>query len=194
MDFDLGREQEDFRKRVRDFAEREIAPLVEEAEEKEAFPVHLFPRMGKEGLLCVRCPQQYGGPGLSKVCECLYMVELNRVCPGIAAALMVHGGLATDPILNSGTEEQKQRYLAPAAKGEMIGSFALTEPDAGSDAASIRTTAQKGETSTSSMERRPPSATEPSATSSPYRPIPIRRRGVVASISLSSKREIRGFP
>jgi alkylation response protein AidB-like acyl-CoA dehydrogenase len=143
MDFDLGREQEDFRKRVRDFAEREIAPLVEEAEEKEAFPVHLFPRMGKEGLLCVRCPQQYGGPGLSKVCECLYMVELNRVCPGIAAALMVHGGLATDPILNSGTEEQKQRYLAPAAKGEMIGSFALTEPDAGSDAASIRTTAQK---------------------------------------------------
>jgi butyryl-CoA dehydrogenase len=117
--------------------------LVEEAEEKEAFPVHLFPRMGKEGLLCVRCPQQYGGPGLSKVCECLYMVELNRVCPGIAAALMVHGGLAIDPILNFGTEEQKGRYLAPAVKGERIGSFALTEPDAGSDATSIRTTAQK---------------------------------------------------
>jgi alkylation response protein AidB-like acyl-CoA dehydrogenase len=136
MDFDLGREEEDFGKRVRDFAEREIAPLVEEAEEKEAFPVHLFPRMGKEGLLCVRCPQQYGGPGLSKVCECLYMVELNRVCPGIAAALMV-------PILNFGTEEQKGRYLVPAVKGERIGSFALTEPDAGSDATSIRTTAQK---------------------------------------------------
>lgn len=143
MNFDLDRDEEDFRKRVTDFAQREIVPLVEEAEEKEAFPTQLFPRMGKEGLLCLRCPQQYGGPGLSKVCECLYMEELNRVCPGIAAALMVHGGLATDPILAFGTEEQKQRYLPPAVKGEKIGSFALTEPDAGSDAASIRTTAQR---------------------------------------------------
>jgi len=89
MDFDLNREEEDFRKRVRNFTEREIAPLVDEAKEKEAFPIHLFAKMGKEGLLCVRCPQQYGGPGLSKVSECLYMEELNRVYPGTAAALMV---------------------------------------------------------------------------------------------------------
>jgi len=95
------------------------------------------------GLLCLRCPKEYDGPGLDKVSECISTEELNRICAGIGAGIMVQGGLATDPILHFGSEDLKRKYLSPAARGEKIGAFALTEPDAGSDAAGIRTTAVK---------------------------------------------------
>jgi alkylation response protein AidB-like acyl-CoA dehydrogenase len=143
MFFELNDEQKEFRKRVRETYEREVSPLVEEYERKETFPVQLFRILGAERLLCLRCPKEYGGPGFDKISECISMEELNRICVGIGAGIMVQGGLATDPILHFGSEELKRKYLTPAVRGEKIGAFGLTEPDAGSDAAGIRTTAVK---------------------------------------------------
>jgi len=143
MFFELNEKQKTFQKRVQGIFEREVSPLVEEYERKETFPVSLYPTLGAERLLCLRCPEKYAGPGLDKVSECITMEELNRICAGIGAGIMVHGGLATDPLLRYGSEDLKQRYLPPAARGEKIGAFALTEPDAGSDASGIRTTALK---------------------------------------------------
>jgi butyryl-CoA dehydrogenase len=143
MFFELNEKQKAFQKRVRQVYESEVSPLVEEYERKETFPVSLYPMLGAERLLCLRCPEKYDGPGLDKVSECITMEELNRICAGIGAGIMVHGGLATDPLLRYGSEDLKQRYLPPAARGEKIGAFALTEPDAGSDASGIRTTALK---------------------------------------------------
>lgn len=141
MDFELTEEHKMFRDAIRNFAEKEIAPLVDEAEEKESFPKQLFPQMGALGYLCVRYPAQYGGAGMDKIAECIYVEELSRVCAGISAALMVHAGIGTSAILDHGSEEQKQKYLVPAIKGLKVSAFGLTEPDAGSDAASIKTTA-----------------------------------------------------
>jgi alkylation response protein AidB-like acyl-CoA dehydrogenase len=141
MLFELNDEQRAFQKGVREIYEREVSPLVEEYERKEAFPTQLYPILGAEHLLCLRCPKKYGGPGLDKISECITVEELNRICVGIGASVMVQGGLATDPILHFGSEELKQNYLSPAIRGEKIGAFALTEPDAGSDASGIRTTA-----------------------------------------------------
>jgi butyryl-CoA dehydrogenase len=141
MIFELNEQQRGFQKRVREIYEREVSPLVEEYERKETFPVSLYPRLGAERLLCLRFPEKYGGPGLDKISECITVEEMNRICVGIGAGVMVHGGLATDPLLHGGSEVLKQAYLPPAARGEKIGAFALTEPDAGSDASGIRTTA-----------------------------------------------------
>jgi alkylation response protein AidB-like acyl-CoA dehydrogenase len=143
MFFELNDEQKDFQKRAREIYEREVVPFVEEYEKEETFPTPLFRKLGAERLLCLRCPKEYGGPGLDKISECTSMEELNRICAGIGAGIMVHGGLATDPLLHYGSEDLKHTYLPPAARGEKVGAFALTEPDAGSDASGIRTTATK---------------------------------------------------
>ncbi|MEJ5377142.1 MAG: acyl-CoA dehydrogenase family protein [bacterium] len=141
MDLELTEEQRIFKKAVRSFVEKEVAPLVEEAEEKETFPISLFRKMGELGYLCVRYPVEMGGAGADKVTECILVEELCRVCAGIAGGVLVQSGLATEPIYRFGSEELKERFLYPAIRGEKIGAFALTEPDVGSDAASIRTRA-----------------------------------------------------
>jgi len=143
MDFELTEEQQMIKDTARRFAEKEVAPLVEGAEASRTFPIQLFRRMGKLGLLCIRYPLELGGGGADKVAECILAEELNRICAGIAAGLMVQGGLATNPIYQFGSEGLKQEFLLPAIKGEKIGAFALTEPDVGSDAASIKTRAIK---------------------------------------------------
>jgi butyryl-CoA dehydrogenase len=143
MFYEFNEQQKEFKKRVREIYEREVSPFVEEYERKEAFPVQLYPILGAEHLLCLRCPKEYGGPGLDKISECISTEELNRICAGIGSGIMVQSGLATDPILHYGSEELKQKYLPSAARGEKIGAFALTEPNAGSDASGIRTTATK---------------------------------------------------
>jgi alkylation response protein AidB-like acyl-CoA dehydrogenase len=141
MNFELTEEQRMVKKAIRRFVEKEVAPLVEEAEAHGKFPLHLFRRMGELGYLCVRYPLEIGGGGTDKITECILAEELNRICAGIAAGLMVQGGLATGPIYRFGSQELKERILLPAIKGEKIGAFALTEPDVGSDAASIKTRA-----------------------------------------------------
>ena len=141
MDYELTEEHRIFQDAIRDFAEREIGPLVDEAEETNVFPKQLFKKMGALGFLCPRYPVELGGGGGDKIMDCIMAEELNKVNAGIAASLMVQGGLSTQPIYRFGSEEQKQRFLIPAIKGEMIAAFALTEPDSGSDAASIKTKA-----------------------------------------------------
>jgi len=141
MDFDLTEEHILFQDAIQDFAQNEIAPLVDEAEETNVFPKQLFKKMGSLGFLCPRYPIELGGGGGDKVMDCIMAEELNKVNAGIAASLMVQGGLSTQPIYHFGSEEQKQDFLVPAIKGEKIAAFALTEPDSGSDAASIKTKA-----------------------------------------------------
>jgi len=141
MNCGLSEENSIFRDAIRDFAQKEIAPLVEEAEETGTFPRQLFKKMGDQGFLCPRYPLELGGGGGDKITECIMVEELNRVNAGIAAALMAQSGLATQPIYRFGSEEQKKKFLIPAIKGEKIGAFGLTEPNVGSDAASIQTKA-----------------------------------------------------
>ncbi|MBW1681867.1 MAG: acyl-CoA dehydrogenase family protein, partial [Deltaproteobacteria bacterium] len=135
-----------FQEQIRRFCETEMAPLVDEAERTQTFPRHLFRRMGELGYLCIRYPEKYGGAGADKITECVLREEISRVCQGFASSLSAHSHLSTFPIYRTGTEDQKREYLIPAVKGEKIGSFALTEPDAGSDTKSIRSTAvRKGD-------------------------------------------------
>lgn len=143
MDFEFSEEQKMFREAVRDFARKEVTPLVDEAEENEACPTELFVKMGKLGYLCPGYPTEYGGGGLGEVGTCIMVEELARICSGITSGLMVQSGLATFPILAHGSDEQKQKFLIPAIKGERIAAFGLTEPNAGSDAAAIETTAKR---------------------------------------------------
>jgi alkylation response protein AidB-like acyl-CoA dehydrogenase len=138
MDFELTEEHRIFQKSIREFAEKEIAPLVDEAEETNVFPKQLFKKMGALGFLCPRYPVELGGGGGDKITECIMAEELNKINAGIAASLMVQGGLSTQPIYRFGSEAQKLSFLVPAIRGEKIAAFALTEPDSGSDAASIR--------------------------------------------------------
>ena len=143
MDFELNEVYKMFQTAIHDFAEKEIAPLVKEAEETEATPIQLFPKMGELGYLCPSYPEEYGAGGLGEIGDCILVEELARVCAGITSGIMVQGGLATYVILAHGTEEQKQKYLVPAIKGQKIAAYALTEPNAGSDAAAIETTARR---------------------------------------------------
>ena len=144
MDFDLNAEQQALQTNVRNFAEKEISPLVQEAEEKEKYPVALFSRMGSLGYLCPRYPKELGGLGLGKIGDCICVEEVSRICAGIAAGITTQCGIGTSAIFSHGSEAQKEKYLIPAIKGKKIGAFALTEPKAGSDAAAIEATAAPG--------------------------------------------------
>jgi hypothetical protein len=141
MDFELSEEHKMFQRAIRDFAQKELAPLVEETEEQEKYPVEAFRKLGALGYLCPRYPIEYGGGGLGKTGDCILVEEVARVSVGIAAGIMVQSGIATSSIDEHGSEHLKQKYLVPAIKGEMIACFGLTEPNAGSDAAAIETTA-----------------------------------------------------
>jgi butyryl-CoA dehydrogenase len=143
LGFELNEEQDAFRTAVRSFAEKTLAPRVEELEATETFPQDIFKELGRLGYLGVGYPETYGGSGGDMVMRCLLIEEIARVNCGFAAALLAHVGLATIPILRFGTEEQKRSYLIPALRGERLGSFGLSEPNSGSDAASIRTTAER---------------------------------------------------
>jgi alkylation response protein AidB-like acyl-CoA dehydrogenase len=143
LGFTLNEEQEAFRQAVRGFAEKSLAPQVEALEAKEQFPMDLFRELGRLGYLGVGIPEEYGGSGGDMVMRCLLIEEIARINCGFAAALLAHVGLATIPLIKFGTEEQKQKYLVPALRGEKLGSFGLSEPNSGSDAASLRTTAER---------------------------------------------------
>ena len=141
LGFTLSEEQDAFRLAVRDWAARALAPRVEELEAAETFPIDLFRDLGRLGYLGVGIPEDEGGSGGDMVMRCLLIEEIGRVNCGFAAALLGHVGLATIPLIKYGTTAQKARYLRPALAGEKLGCFGLSEPNAGSDAASLRTTA-----------------------------------------------------
>jgi len=143
MDFGFSEEQKMLKEAIRNFAEKEIAPLLNEAEAKGELPVQIFPKMGELGYLCLAYPAKYGAGDMGLVGECIMVEELHRVGGGAGGGPMTHGSIATEAILAHGSEEQKQKYLVPAIKGQKIGAFGLTEPNAGSDAAAVETTAVK---------------------------------------------------
>lgn len=143
MDLELSEELKMFQEAIRDFAQKEVAPIVKSAEENEETPRELFAKMGSLGYLCADYPEQYGGGGLGKIAECIMVEEVAKLCSGIASGLLTQSGLATRIIIKRGDESQKGKYLIPAARGQKIASFGLTEAEAGSDAAAIKTTAVK---------------------------------------------------
>jgi butyryl-CoA dehydrogenase len=141
MNVRLSEEHELLRQTVRRFAEEVVAPRAKEIDESGEFPLDFFRRAGELGLTGVTVPEAYGGAGMDSIAYCLVMEEISRACATSGVILSVNNSLVCDPLLKYGTEEQKQRLLTPLAKGEKLGCFALTEPGAGSDAASLRTTA-----------------------------------------------------
>ncbi|RKK04596.1 acyl-CoA dehydrogenase [Pseudoroseomonas wenyumeiae] len=143
MDFAFTPEQEALRETVRRFAETEMAPLVQAAEEEERFPKELFRRFGELGLIGVRYPAEDGGSGFDKISDCILREEMSRVCQSFASSWSGHSHLAIWPIWKAGTAEQKERFFQPALRGEKIAGFALSEPDGGSDIRSLRTRAVK---------------------------------------------------
>ncbi|MGH2590789.1 MAG: acyl-CoA dehydrogenase family protein [Actinomycetota bacterium] len=142
MDFDLTEEQRSFQDLVRNFAEEVVAPAAAGYDEREEFPLEIVKRMGELGLFGVPFPEEYGGQGGDLLTFCLCLEEIARWDSSVAITLEAAVGLAASPIFRFGTEEQKRRWLEPMARGEAIGAFALTEPDGGSDARAIRTTAR----------------------------------------------------
>ena len=145
MDFQLPDEVVAFRDSVRDFARREIAPLVDEAEETERTPRELFTKAGQAGLIGIRYPEAVGGSDASVLAECIQREEFGYVCSGIASAISVSSHLGTFPVHEFGNEDQQQRWLVPALKGEKISAFGLTEPNAGSDVRGIQTKAVRAD-------------------------------------------------
>ena len=143
MDFGLSEEQQLLKKTVREFAEAEIGPHCREWDEQQAFPRELFGRLGELGLMGVVWPAQYGGAELSTLDYALVIEELARVDAGVALSVAAHNSLCSGHIFLAGSEEQKQRYLTPLARGEKIGCWGLTENEAGSDAGGTRTTARR---------------------------------------------------
>jgi alkylation response protein AidB-like acyl-CoA dehydrogenase len=136
-------EQEMMRKMVRDFAQNEIAPFIETMEETDEYPLHIIRKMGEYGLMGIPIPTEYGGVGADFTSYILTINEIAKVSATVGVILSVHTSVGTNPILYFGTEEQKQKYLPKLATGQYIGAFALTEPNAGSDAGKIRTSAVK---------------------------------------------------
>jgi acyl-CoA dehydrogenase len=135
----LTETQNDVRAMVSDFATREIAPHTQQWDATHTVPIETLRRLAELGLLGVIIPEAYGGAGLDYTTLCLVVEELARHDAGIAVFLAVHAGLCAVPILRFGSAQQKQRWLPALASGERLGAYALTEPDAGSDTASIRT-------------------------------------------------------
>ncbi len=141
MDFEPTEEHRMIRRMVREFAEKEIAPRAEEIDETDQFPEDLFRRMGELGIIGLPFPEEYGGSGGSYTSLVIALEEIARVSGSMAITLDAQTSLYCEPVYLFGTDEQKRKYLAPAARGERIGAFGLTEPQAGSDAGATRTRA-----------------------------------------------------
>lgn len=143
MDFELTTAQQQIQDKARQFAVEEVAPVSREADEKGLFPLHLVKRMGELGFLGGPVQPEYNGSGMDYVSYALLCEELGRVDSSVRGFLTVHTSLVSLCIQDWGTEEQKRRYLPLLTAGEWIGCYALTEPNAGSDAASMETTARE---------------------------------------------------
>ena len=140
MNFDLTDEQKDIIKAAREFAEKEFPDLAQECDREEKSPKHLWEKACELGFVGVFIPETYGGAGLGFLEHCLINEEFWRVDPGIAHFILA-GTFGSEIILLFGTEEQKKKWVPPLVKGKAITGAAITEPDAGSDVSSVRTTA-----------------------------------------------------
>jgi len=143
IEFEFTADQEAFRSAARSFIAKEVAPIVAEMDEKEEFPKASVRRMQEEGYFGIPVPEEYGGLGLGKVGYCIFLEELGKVDASHNTIVGAHTSLGTTPLLYYGTEEQKRRWLVPAAKGEKLLAFSLTEPGSGSDSGAVHTAAVK---------------------------------------------------
>lgn len=141
MDFELTPEQREIQALARDFAKAEIEPHAPEWDRERRHPNELYPKLADLGLMGVCVPEEYGGAGADFLSYVLVLEEISRADAGVGVTVGVHTSAVTLPILAFGTDEQRSRFVPPLARGEQIGAFALTEPEAGSDAGSLRTAA-----------------------------------------------------
>ncbi|MED5051402.1 acyl-CoA dehydrogenase [Anoxybacillus sp. UARK-01] len=142
MNFELTKEQQMIKEMVREFAEKEIAPNAAKWDEEAYFSVGIFKKMGELGLLGIPFPEEYGGAGGDTISYAVAVEEIGRACGGTGLSYAAAVSLGASPIYYFGTEEQKQKWLVPMARGEALGAFGLTEPNAGSDAGGTRTRAE----------------------------------------------------
>ena len=141
MKLELTDQQKMIQKMVKEFAEKEVAPIAQELDEKGVYPTKTLEKMAKLGLLGIIIPSEFGGAGLDTISYSIVVEEISRKCASTGVITSVHNSLTAWPIMKYGTEEQKKKYLPILAKGGKIGAFAATEPNAGSDLGALRTTA-----------------------------------------------------
>ncbi|KPL81971.1 acyl-CoA dehydrogenase [Herpetosiphon geysericola] len=141
MDFQLTQEQQELRQTVREFAERELLPKAKEVDEKAQIPASTWKKMADTGLMGLPFAEELGGAGADAISAALAVEEIARCCGSTALSYAAHVGLGSAPIAMFGNDQQKEQFLRPAAEGRYLGAFGLTEPHAGSDAGSTRTTA-----------------------------------------------------
>ncbi|MCK9444140.1 MAG: acyl-CoA dehydrogenase [Tissierellaceae bacterium] len=141
MDFNLTKEQQMIRRIMRDFTEKEVKPIAADIDKTEEFPRKTVEKMSSHDMMGISIPIEYGGAGGDEVAYAIAVEEISRACGATGVILSAHTSLACWPIWKYGTEEQKQRYLVPLAKGTYLGAYGLTEPGAGTDAAGQQTTA-----------------------------------------------------
>src|SRR5438067_3259209 len=143
MDFGLSDDQREVQALARDFAAEKIEPHAGEWDRDHRFPRELFAELAELGLMGACIPEELGGAGADFLSYILVLEEISRADAGVGVTVAVHTSAVTLPILTFGTDEQRSRFVPPLARGELIGAFALTEAEAGSDAGSLRTTATR---------------------------------------------------
>ena len=143
MYFDLSEAHKLAQRMFRDFALNEVKPIAAEIDEEERFPLETIPKLARYGFLGIPFPKEFGGQGADNLCYATAIEELSKVCAATGVIVSAHTSLCASPIFEFGTAEQKEKYLVPLAKGEKLGAFGLTEPNAGTDAASQQTLAEK---------------------------------------------------
>src|SRR6266853_1330554 len=143
LNLDLNEEQKLLQRTVREFAENEVKPLAREIDETGNFPRDTFRKAAELGLTAVALPESAGGAGFDHIAYSIVIEEISRVCASTGVILSVQNSLYCDPIHRFGNEEQKKKFLLPFARGEKVGCYALTEPQAGSNAAALQTKAVK---------------------------------------------------
>ncbi len=141
MDFTLSMQQKQIRRMARQFARTELAPIAREIDEEGRFPWEAVEKMGPLNFFGMQAPRRYGGAEVDSISYCLVIEEISRVCAAMGLAIAVHNSVVVYPLSKFGNDEQKARFLPPLARGEKIGAFCLTEPNAGSDAMAIESTA-----------------------------------------------------
>lgn len=143
MRYELSEDQQLILQNAREFARREIAPKAAEIDEKHRFPAEIVAQMAELGFLGIAVPEAYGGPGFDTLSYVLVMEEISAACASCGVIMSVNNSLVCDPLQKFGDEGQKKEFLVPLARGKKLGCFALSEPEAGSDAASQRTVAKR---------------------------------------------------
>ncbi len=145
MNFNFSEDHKDLQKMYRDFAEKELKPIAGEIDEEERFPVEIVKKLKDQGFLGIPFPEKYGGSNMDYLSYATCIEELSKICASTGIIVSAHTSLACGSIYEFGTEDQKQKYLLPLASGESLGSFCLTEPNAGTDSAGQQTKAEEKE-------------------------------------------------